>query len=134
MYMDSPMIFDTHQSVKELIKSGFTEGQAEGQVKLIITIIEDKLATKADLKKLEAVLRSDMEKLETSLRGDMQKIEARLRGEMQKMDASLRSDMQTMENKLLTEILHTRSEIIKWVAGLMVAQLAFIAALIKIVA
>jgi len=80
--------FDTHENIKILIDSGFSEKQAEGQVKVVSNLIESNLATKHDL--------------------------------------------QQMESKLLTEILHIRSETIKWVAGMMVAQAAVFVAMLKL--
>jgi hypothetical protein len=135
--------FDTHESIKILTKAGFTEEQAEGQIKVITGLIEDTLASKKDLKELEIALRTDMQKMETSLRTDMKKMEASLRTDMQKMEASLRTDMQkmeaelrmdmkTMESKLLVEILHNRNETIKWIIGAMIAQGAVIISMIKI--
>jgi Zn-dependent metalloprotease len=113
--------FDTHESIKILTKAGFTEEQAEGQVKVITGLIEDTLASKKDLKELEIALRTDMKKMEASLRTDMQK-----------MEAELRMDMKTMESKLLVEILHNRNETIKWIIGAMIAQGAVIISMIKI--
>jgi hypothetical protein len=124
--------FDTHESIKILTKAGFTEEQAEGQIKVITGLIEDTLASKKDLKELEIALRTDMKKMEASLRTDMQKMETELRTDMQKMEAELRMDMKTMESKLLVEILHNRNETIKWIIGAMIAQGAVIISMIKI--
>jgi len=98
--------FDTHENVKILIESGFSEKQAEGQVKVVSNLIESNLATKHDLQQMENKLLTEI--LHT------------------------KHDLQQMENKLLTEILHTRSETIKWVAGMMVAQAAVFVAILKL--
>ncbi|KPA16119.1 hypothetical protein MHK_003686 [Candidatus Magnetomorum sp. HK-1] len=92
-------IFDTHESFKVLTQAGFTEEQAEGQVKIISNLIENKLATKNDLLEIEN---------------------------------SMTIKLQQMENKMLSEILHTRSDLVKWIAGLMVAQAAVFVAMFKI--
>jgi hypothetical protein len=80
--------FDTHLYVKKLKAVGFTEEQAEAQAETLAEIIEDKLATKADLKELEINLRRE-----------------------------------------LAEI---KSDIIKWVVGMLIAQAIIIAALVKL--
>jgi hypothetical protein len=80
--------FDTHLYVKRLKAVGFTEEQAEAQAEVLAEIVEDKLATKLDLKELEITLRRE-----------------------------------------LAEI---KADIIKWVAGMLVAQAAVIAALVKL--
>ena len=98
--------FDTHENIKILIDSGFSEKQAEGQVKVVSNLIESNLATKHDLQQMESKLENKMQHME--------------------------SKMQHMESKLLTEILHVRSETIKWIAGMMVAQAAVIVAMLKL--
>lgn len=82
------IVFDTHLYVKKLKAAGFTEEQAKVQADALAEIVEDKLATKADLKELEINLRKE-----------------------------------------LTEI---KADIIKWVAGMLVAQALIIAALVKL--
>jgi hypothetical protein len=91
--------FDTHENIKLLIQSGFSEKQAEGQIKVVSNLIETNLATKHDL---------------------------------QQLDNKFDNKFQQLENKLLTEILHSRSETIKWVAGMMVAQAAVFVAILKL--
>ena len=103
-------IFDTHESFKILTQSGFSKEQAEGQVKVITNLIEGHLATKNGLHELENIMSIKLKELENKFENNLKEL----------------------ENKLLTEILHKRSEIIKWVAGLMVAQAAIFAAMLKI--
>jgi len=45
--------FDTHEFVKELLAAGFTQQQAETQVRVLARLVYDQLATKRDLKELE---------------------------------------------------------------------------------
>lgn len=50
---NTALSFDTLQYSKKLIEAGFTEQQAEVQAEAIRGLIDEKLATKADLKLLE---------------------------------------------------------------------------------
>ena len=59
--------FDTHAFVKELTQAGMPEAQAEVLARSQATLIDEKLATKQDLKELEARLRHDMKELELRL-------------------------------------------------------------------
>ena len=59
--------FDTHAFVKELTQAGMPEAQAEVLARSQATLIDEKLATKQDLKELEAHLRHDMKELELRL-------------------------------------------------------------------
>ncbi|MBI5607015.1 MAG: DUF1640 domain-containing protein [Deltaproteobacteria bacterium] len=79
--MESAILFDTLAYAKKMKEAGFTDKQAETQAEALAEIIGTNLATKQDLKELEARL---------------------------------------------------TASIIKWVAGMLVAQAAVIAALVKL--
>lgn len=49
----STIVFDTHAFVKELTEAGMPEAQAEVLARSQANLIDEKLATKEDLKKLE---------------------------------------------------------------------------------
>ena len=51
------IMFDTYAFVKQLIEAGMPEEQAEVLARSQTTLIEEKLATKGDLKELELRLR-----------------------------------------------------------------------------
>jgi len=59
--MAHAITFDTLSFSKKMIKAGFTQQQAEGQAEALIEIIDDNLATKHDLSKVEASLKHDIE-------------------------------------------------------------------------
>lgn len=49
----STITFDTHRFVKRLVQAGMTEAQAEILAEEQAKLIEERLATKADLERLE---------------------------------------------------------------------------------
>ena len=57
--MDS-IVFDTHAFVKELTDAGMPEPQAEVLARTRAKLIDEKLATKQDLKALELRLKHDL--------------------------------------------------------------------------
>ena len=57
--MDS-IVFDTHAFVKELTAAGLPEPQAEVLARTHARLIDEKLATKQDLKALELPLKHDL--------------------------------------------------------------------------
>ena len=61
------MMFDTHAFVKELTRVGMPEEQAEVLARSQATLIDEKLATKEDLKKLELATKRDLKELELRL-------------------------------------------------------------------
>ena len=62
------IMFDTHAFVKELTEAGMPERQAEVLARSQATLIDEKLATKEDLKKLELATKRDLKELELRLR------------------------------------------------------------------
>lgn len=56
----STLVFDTHAFVKELTQAGMPEKQAEVLARSQATLIDERLATKQDLKELELRLKHDL--------------------------------------------------------------------------
>ena len=86
--MPSVITFDTLAYVKKLRSAGVPEKQAEIQAETFAEILEERVATKQDLKELELALKHDLANI--------------------------------------------KAEIIKWVAGMLVAQAAIVATLVKL--
>ncbi|MBF0162745.1 MAG: DUF1640 domain-containing protein, partial [Magnetococcales bacterium] len=51
--LDVAFAFDTHKFVKQMVATGFTEEQAEAQVRLLSEILHTQLSTKADVAKVD---------------------------------------------------------------------------------
>ena len=83
------MTFDTHAFVKELTQAGMPEEQAEVLARSQATLIDEKLATKQDLKELELRLKRDIQELKR----DMKELEMRLTRDMQEMELRLKHDL-----------------------------------------
>lgn len=68
------LIIDTHLIVKELIDAGASEKQAEILVKRFVArdeveSLNNQLATKNDILKLESAVKSDINRLESEIKG-----------------------------------------------------------------
>lgn len=59
-FMSRGIAFDTLQHAKQLEAAGFTPQQAEAQTKMFAEIIDDKIATKHDLKEMKLQLQKEM--------------------------------------------------------------------------
>ena len=71
--MNEAIAFDTHQFVKNLTESGFTEQQAEALAKEQVQLLNTNLATKVDLQAVKADLEAKIETVTAELEA---KIEA----------------------------------------------------------
>ena len=97
--------FDTLKFVETLKEARVPEPQA----KAFSTAVQESheaadLATKADLREYESVIRGDLEKLETGLRHEM---------------GDLRHEIKALELRIHGEML-----LLKWMIGLLIAQVA----------
>ena len=60
---ESAFIFDTHEDIQELVKSGMPEPQAETVVRQRVRLLERNLATKADIETLRQETNANIEML-----------------------------------------------------------------------
>jgi chromosome segregation ATPase len=112
--------FDAVESIKELKSVGFTEDQAETQVKVLLdairkteTIHFEEFATKHDLKELELRI--------TEVIADVRREVANVQREVangQREVANLQREVVDVRR----EIAESKTEIIKWIAGMLVVQ------------
>ena len=70
--------FDTLGYFEKLKAAGIPEAHAKAQVEVIREVIEDKLASKQDLKELELAVKRDLKELELAVKSDLKELELRL--------------------------------------------------------
>ena len=145
--MDTPVLFDTHASVKRLITAGLTESIAEAlveeQQKWHNTNLAN-LATKQDVALLRQEVKQDAELLRQEVKQDVES----LRQEVKQDVESLRQEMTYQFARVDDRIEATRQEVkirtdsltdqianLKWLIGLMFGVLlafnGFMLAIIK---
>ncbi|MBI5187246.1 MAG: DUF1640 domain-containing protein [Nitrospinae bacterium] len=112
--MGNAIAFDTHVYVKKLKAAGFTEEQAEILASTQAELIDDRLATKNDLKELDLAHKRDIKELETALKRDMKELETGLKHDMKELELRLKHDL-TLR-----------------LGGMMAASIALVAALVKL--
>lgn len=69
--MSTAIAFDTLAYAKKLKAVGFTEAQAELQAEAIAELIEERLATKQDIKELEIHMGTRLKELELRLAAEL---------------------------------------------------------------
>ena len=62
---DNPVAFDTLSYAKKLQAAGFSQEQAEVQAETFLSIVQEQLVSKRDIKELEAKILLEMKNLET---------------------------------------------------------------------
>ena len=122
------LIFDTFDYAKKLQRAGLTEEQASVHVEALRTLVEHDLATKQDIANVQRDI--------AELRKETQQSIESLRKETQQGIESLRKEtdvkLAELNVSLVKEIATAKAETIKWVAGMLVAQGAVVATLVKL--
>ncbi|MBF0160966.1 MAG: DUF1640 domain-containing protein [Magnetococcales bacterium] len=97
--VDVAFAFDTHKFIKQMVATGFTEEQAEVQVRLLSEILHTQLSTKADVAKV------DLHVLE--LKRDIAAIDAKVetvKTELQRDIAAMGVQVETVRTELKRDV------------------------------
>ena len=100
----STISFDTHTFVKRLTQAGMPEAQAEVLADSQAKLIDEKLATKHDLKELETQMTHQMKELETRMTHQMKELETRMTHQMKELEARLTHQMKELEARLTLQL------------------------------
>ncbi|MDE0407846.1 MAG: DUF1640 domain-containing protein [Alphaproteobacteria bacterium] len=100
--MSEAIAFDTHRFVKRLTDCGFTEQQAETLADEHVALLNANLATKADVARIEERI------------------------------AKVEAGMDAFRQETRAAIEASKSEQMKWLVGLLIAQGGLIVALVKL--
>jgi hypothetical protein len=120
-------VFDTLKLARRLEKAGMPAPQAEGFAEALSDVMTTELATKSDLKDLRGWATAEF----ADVRGEMRAEFADIRGEMRAEFADIRREMRTGFAEVRTEFARLRMEMaqsktetIRWMVGLFVAQIS----------
>jgi len=99
--------FDPLQYMKRLEAVGFTREQAEAQAETFLTIVQEQLITKQDLKEVEAQLAGQMKELELQIK----EVESKTTQQIKELESktllefeSVRRDIKELEMKTTQQI------------------------------
>jgi hypothetical protein len=106
-------VFDTHAFVKRLTAAGMPEAQAEVLADEQVRLIDDRLATKEDIAKLQAATTMDIARLHE----DIAKLQAATKEDIAKLQAATKTDLREMELKIEAKLESFKSEIVRWMFG-----------------
>ncbi|MBF0283411.1 MAG: hypothetical protein HQL51_03035 [Magnetococcales bacterium] len=124
--MSGAIAFDTYAFVKKMRDAGFSEPQAAIQAEALMALVEDRLATKTDLARVEAELKRDIKELDVRIAT----VEANLKRDIKELEIRLEARITTESATLRKEIAETKADLIKWMVGLAVAQLGLVGGLL----
>ena len=116
-----PIAIDTLSIYRRLKSTGLTEESAQGITEIFRETVEENLASKKDLKTTESNLTKDLKTTESNLTKYIESVRS-----------ELKKDIEFIRSELKKDIAESKADTIKWVAGMLVAQAALIATLVKL--
>ena len=156
-HMAEAIAFDTHRFVKRLTESGFTEKQAETLAEEHVALLNANLATKVDIAEVKADIarvEAGVEALRQETKADIARVEAGVEALRQEtkadiarveagagIEADIASPKQASKPcgetkagiaRVEARIEATKSDLLKWLFGAMIAQGGLIVALVKL--
>jgi hypothetical protein len=109
---------DTHELVKDLKASGFTDAQAEAVTRAVRQSQDfSDLATKSDLALMRSELRAEIGEVRSELRAEI----GELRGELRAEIGELRGELRTEAGSIRAEMVAMELRLIKWMIGIGIA-------------
>ena len=138
-----PLTVDTLNIYSRLKSTGLSEESARAIAEIFREAIEENLANKKDLKTTETnltkyiesvrtELKKDIESVRTELKKDIEAVRTELKKDIEVLRSELKKDIEVLRAEVNTEIAESKASTIKWVAGMLVAQAALIATLVKL--
>ena len=142
----TPLILDTHAAVNELVSAGMPERQAETVVRQQAKLLEQNLATKADIEAIKAEIetlrqetKADIETLRQETKADIETLRQEtkagietLRQETKADIETTRASIETLRQETMARIEAAKVDLIKWIFGLNLGTASLIVALIKL--
>jgi cytochrome c556 len=90
---------------------------------------------KADIEQVRAELKADIEQVRAELKADIEQVRAELKADIEQVRAELRETELRIQKEIEVvrrEIVQVKVDLLKWLVPLMFAQVAAIAALVKL--
>ena len=115
--MNDAIVFDSHQFVRNLTASGFTERQAEALANEQVQLLNGNLATKADLVSVQTNLEAKLAATKADLASVQTNLEAKLAG--------VKADLEV-------KIAIVQANLLKWMFAALIAQTGVVVTLIKL--
>ena len=115
------IMLDTHAFIKELTEAGMPERQAEVLARSQASLIDEKLATKEDLKKLELATKRDLKELEQTTKRNLKELEQTTKRDLKELEQTIKRDMKELELRLILRL-----------GSIMVVSVGAVAALVRL--
>ena len=121
----SNVAFNTHSFVKRLTEVGMPEERAEVLADSYSTLIDEKLATKRDLKELALATKRDLEELSLATKRDLKELALATKRDLKELALATKRDLKELELRL-------RHDLTLRLGSMMVAAVGVVAVLSRL--
>lgn len=90
------------------------------------------LATQGHVRESELRLQKEIEQVQANLKLEIEQVRAELKLEIEQLRSELKRDIEQLRSELKLDIAQVKIDLLKWLVPLMFAQVAAIAALVKL--
>jgi hypothetical protein len=90
------------------------------------------LATQGHVRESELRLQKEIEQVQANLKLEIEQVQANLKLEIEQLRSELKRDIEQLRSELKLDIAQVKIDLLKWLVPLMFAQVAAIAALVKL--
>ncbi len=88
----------------EKLKPKLGEEEARSLLEFVETSVEQRAATKEDLRRTESALKEDLQRTELALRDEIHRVESTLKEDLRRIESASKEDLQRTESALRDEI------------------------------
>ena len=149
-----PVAIDTLNIYSRIKSTGLSEESAKEIAEVFRQTVDENLANKIDLEQVKNELKKDIEQLRSEVKKEIEQLRAEVKKDIEQLRSKVKKEIEQLKSELKRDIEQLRSEgkndiellrselkkdiaeskagIIRWVAGMLVAQAALIAALVKL--
>ena len=115
---NDPVLFDTLSCAKKLQAAGFTQEQAEAQAETFLSIVQEQLVNKRDLKEVEKELKIEIEIIRKELKVDL---------------ANVSLEIENVKKELKVDIELLRRDLKIWFGGMLVAAVGVLSGIMTLI-
>lgn len=121
-------MFNTLKYAKMLEEVGFSRSQAETSIKILVEIMEDKLASKQDLKDLDLAMKQDFKDLDLALKQEFKDFKL----EMKSSETAMKQDFQDLKVEIKNSMSLLESRMTVRMGTMLAASIAILTAIQKL--
>lgn len=126
-------MFNTLHYAKMLEEVGFTREQSETSVKILVEIMEDKLASKQDLQDFRTASKQDLQDHRIATKQDLKDLRVEVKQEIQDLRVEVKQEIQDLRVDMKHSLAQLESKLTIRMGVMLTASIGVLAAIQKLV-